>query len=86
MMSNKYYREWKKNNSSKSYLHKTLDKTLDKIKTEEKAKKIFNQGNYISKYSQLNFLELNKYNNYFPKHIQLAYIDGKYVIIGGNYI
>jgi hypothetical protein len=62
MSSNKYYCEWKKSNSnhphkneisSQSILQKLekdinrLDRAIDKIETEDKAKKIFRLGKQI---------------------------------------
>ena len=50
-MSNKYYRNWMETESSVSNDSKRLDRLLDKIKTEEKAKKIFSQS-YNPKYQK----------------------------------
>lgn len=65
MSSNKYYREWEKSNSNyphkkeispQSILQKLekdinrLDRAIDKIETEDKAKKIFNLGKQIQSY------------------------------------
>lgn len=75
MSSNKYYKEWKKNQSScissNSSLQEDdefdkLNRILDKIKTEEKAKKIFEFG------------RSQRINQTFT-----AYVEPKYIMING---
>jgi len=97
-MSNQYFRNWQASNSSKSGISEThhmnilkkldddcirLDRALDKIKTEEKAKKIFNQPHHIPQvpiYSNIGFLHPGFIN---PQPVHLTYIGNKYVIVNG---
>ena len=76
-MSNKYFRDWQSSNTSKStkseishleMLKKLdadnarLDRALDKIKTEEKTAKIFNQSQHIHTSPQyLQYLQSPQY-------------------------
>lgn len=97
-MSNQYFRNWQASNSSKSGVSEThhlntlkklnddctrLERALDKIKTEEKAKQIFNQPRHIPQaaiYSGIGFVNPCSIN---PQPVQLAYIGNKYVIVNG---
>lgn len=91
MSSNRYYREWKNNNSN--YLHKLeknninrLDRAIDKIEIEESAKKIFEFGKQaqLSNQYQLNpFVKLQKQNYpiyYTPEGTQYIIINGYLVM------
>lgn len=70
-MSNRYFNNWEKatktNKDKSESLHldllerldsdcKRLDRALDKIKTEEKAKRIFNQSQMVSPISQVHMV------------------------------
>lgn len=106
-MSNKYFRDWQASNSSKSSKSDTshlemlkkldadnarLDRALDKIKTEEKAAKIFNQTRRISSqgqvqgqgqiqvHTQLGFVNIG---SPYPQPVHLTYIGNEFVVVNG---
>lgn len=91
-MSNKYFRDWQASNSSNtsksesshiSMLKKLdadnarLDRALDKIKTEEKAAKIFNQ---YQVHSQIGFVNMG---TPYPQPVHLSYVGDKFVVVNG---
>jgi hypothetical protein len=100
MSSNKYYREWEKNNSKKSDLKSAhlilsnkldndisrLDRAIDKIKTEEKAQKIFRYGNQLQSQS-CPFIQINNHIGLTMGHpiqpVHIAHVKNQYVIING---
>jgi len=63
-----------------------LDRALDKIKTEEKAAKIFNQSRHRdvpSQYqvnSQIGFVNLG---SPYPQPVHLTYVSDKFVVVNG---
>lgn len=54
-----------------------LDRALDKIKTEEKAAKIFNQ---YQVHTQLGFVNPG---SPYPQPVHLAYVGDKFVVVNG---
>lgn len=68
--NNKYYKQWleyenKKKTESNLHISKAkLSRAIDKIKTEEKAKNIFELGNKINSSKHTNYKYYNKCNNY----------------------
>lgn len=99
-MSNQYFRNWQASNSSKSSVSEThhlntlkklnddcarLDRALDKIKTEEKAQRIFKQPQHIhipqaAIYSGIGFVNPGSTKSH---PVQLTYVGNKYVIVNG---
>ena len=99
-MSNKYFRDWQLSNSSKSdtshlkMLKKLdtdnarLDRALDKIKTEEKAAKIFNKTHHIHIsnpnqhhiHSHIGFVNMG---SPYPQPVHLTHVGDKFVIVNG---
>lgn len=63
-----------------------LDRALDKIKTEEKAAKIFNQSQHrlgpsqYQVHSQIGFVNLG---SPYPQPVQLTYVGDKFVVVNG---
>ena len=65
-----------------------LDRALDKIKTEEKADKIFNQSqqrpssksNQYQIYSQIGFVNLG---THCPQPVHLTHVGEKFVVVNG---
>lgn len=67
-----------------------LDTALDKIKTEEKAAKIFNQSQYtyssksttnqFQVYTQLGFVNLG---SPYPQPVHLTHVGDKFVVVNG---
>lgn len=101
MSSNKYFREWKESNSDNSYKvqsHqsvlnklekdiKRLDRAIDKIENEEKAKKIFDLGKQMQSQSQSQILTqtqiLTPIYPYPVYYSPIAHAGPQYVIING---
>lgn len=102
MSSNKYYREWEKFNSnnihkketSRQYIIKKLekdinrlDRAIDKIETENKAKKIFGFGKQIESHSliklQSSIQSLPVYHT--PIGTQYIIINGCIVLCQNNF-
>lgn len=95
-MSNKYFHDWQESNSSNSSKSKTshlgilkrLDRALNKIKTEEKAAKIFNQSqqrpssksNQYQIHSHVGFVNLG---SHCPQPVHLTYVGEKFVVVNG---
>lgn len=97
-MSNQYFRNWQASNSSKSSVSEThhlntlnklnddcarLDRALDKIKTEEKAQRIFNQSQHIPQAAIYSGIGLVNSGSINPQPVQLTYVGNKYVIVNG---
>ena len=60
---------------------KKLNRILDKMKTEEKAKKIFNQTNKIH-------TDIRFFNSGFsyPQPVHIGYVVNKYIIVNGSLV
>lgn len=60
---------------------KKLNRILDKMKTEEKAKKIFNQANKIH-------TDIGFFNSGFsyPQPVHIGYVGNKYIIVNGSLV
>ena len=63
-----------------------LDRALDKIKTEEKAARIFNQSqhrvepNQYQVHSQIGFVNMG---TPYPQPVHLSYVGDKFVVVNG---
>ena len=102
-MSNKYFCDWQSSNSSNSSKSETshlgilkrldddnarLDRALDKIKTDEKAAKIFNQSqqrpssksNQYQIHTHVSFVNLG---SPCPQPVHLTYVSEKFVVVNG---
>lgn len=76
-MSNRYYNDWKATNSRKTHKNNPkpnssesshLDRTLDKIKTNEKAEKIFDRGHNL--YSSPYLFSSSNQVPYYPQVVE----------------
>jgi hypothetical protein len=96
MSSNKYYREWEKSNSNYSHKKETthqsilhnldkdinrLDRVIDKIETEDKAKKIFGYGKQIQSHP---LIKLQPYTQSYP--VYHTPTGAQYIIINGSLV
>lgn len=95
MSTNKYYREWVKSNSNcshkKEISHQSiidklekdinrLDRAIDKIETEDKAKKIFRLGKQIQSHP---LIKLQPKTQTQPYPVYHTPIGTQYIIING---